>query len=303
MRPSGLVLFEKGVLEERINTLRKMASVCEICPRNCRVDRLGDQRGFCRTGRFAKVASYNVHRGEEPPISGHSGSGTVFFSNCSLKCVFCQNYPISQLGVGQEVNNRELSDMFLELQHRGCHNLNLVTPTHVVLNILEALRIAYGKGFCLPIVWNTSGYEKVETLKLLDGVVDIYMPDIKYRDRELAKKYSFASDYPDYNGAALVEMYHQVGPLEFGANGVAIRGLLVRHLVLPGHIDDTKRCLEYLANYVSREVAVSLMGQYFPAFHAVEDDNIGRRLSRAEYREAISIMEEVGLISGWYQDF
>jgi putative pyruvate formate lyase activating enzyme len=242
------------------------------------------------------------HHGEEPPLSGGNGSGTIFFANCNLRCVYCQNYPISQMGHGAERTAGELACQMFWLQEQGCHNLNLVTPTHFMPQILQALSIAKERGFDLPIVWNTSGYESVETLRLLDGVVDIYLPDMRYSDNRAALQYSVASHYVEVNRAAIKEMYRQVGNLVLDGNGTAKRGLIVRHLVLPGGISGTESVMKFLAEEISKDVHVSLMAQYFPAYKATESREIGRRITAKEYEEARRIMEKYGLENGWVQE-
>jgi putative pyruvate formate lyase activating enzyme len=258
-----------------IKQARTLLSPCRVCPRECGVDRLGGEEGFCETGALAEVSSYNEHRGEEPPISGSRGSGTIFFAHCNLRCVFCQNYPISHLGHGSPVSTEELAEMMLSLQRRGCHNLNLVTPTHVTPQILEALKLAIAGGLKIPLVWNSGGYDSVETLRLLDGIVDIYLPDMKYDDDANAAKYSDVPNgrgdrpvaptrgYREVNHAAIREMHRQVGDLICDEDDIAVRGLIVRHLVLPGGLAGSEGVLRFLAEEVSLNTAISLMAQFF----------------------------------------
>ncbi len=248
------------------------------------------------------VSSYNLHHGEEPPISGSRGSGTIFFTNCILRCVYCQNYPISQLGVGKVYTHRDLADMMLYLQRKGAHNINFVTPTHFVPSILKALVIAVERGFRLPLVYNTSGYERAETLKILDGIVDIYLPDIKYSSDLMAKKYSKAKDYVRYNREALKEMFRQVGPLRLNREGVAVRGLLIRHLVLPNDIAGSEESLRFIARELSPEVPISLMSQYFPAYRAKDIRELSRPILPEEYERVLELMERFGLRRGWIQE-
>ncbi|MFW6303236.1 MAG: radical SAM protein [Candidatus Sumerlaeota bacterium] len=293
-------LYEDGALEERGRHLSENAKDCRLCPRQCRVDRSAGQLGYCGAPWRASVASANVHHGEEPPISGSKGSGTVFFAHCTMRCVFCQNYPISQLGHGKVVDNEQLARRFLELQKRGVHNLNLVTPTHYVHAFVSALAIAVERGFRLPVVYNTSGYEALETLRLLDGIVDIYMPDIKYSDPRLAREYSDAPDFIERNLGALAEMYHQVGNLQINEEGLAVSGILVRHLVLPGAEEDSFRCLGLLQKTVAPDCYLSLMSQYFPANKAADMAPLNRRIDPEMYDRLVDWVEESEL-RGWIQ--
>ena len=303
MYPSYLELHRSGELKRRIERAYAMLSQCRLCPRECGVDRLRGERGFCRAGAEPIVASWNVHPWEEPPISGTRGSGTIFFSGCTGRCLFCQNYPISQLGVGNTVSVQQLAEMMLELQDRGCHNINLVTPTHFVPQILAALELAIEGGLRLPLVYNTSGYERVETLKLLDGVVDIYLPDAKYTDDETARRLSGFVRYVEANRAALREMFRQVGDeLVLDGEGIARRGLIVRHLVLPEGLAGTPEVLRWIAENLSPRVHVSLMDQYFPAHKAVGHPVLGRKITAEEYAEALRAFEEAGLTNGWMQE-
>lgn len=246
------------------------------------------------------VSSYNAHFGEEPPLVGRGGSGAIFFTNCTMRCVFCQNYPISQQGVGQEYTIDQLANMYLLLQKRGCENINFVTPTHLLPQILMALEIAVPRGFKLPLVYNTSGYECVEIVQLLDGIFDIYLPDIKYADDEMALKYSGVNDYVENNRASLKEMYRQVGELECDERGAARRGLIVRHLVLPEGISGSEESLRWMAEHLSPNIHVALMSQYFPAYEAPEIPEIARRVKGSEYRPLASLHEELGF-DGWIQ--
>ncbi len=302
-RPSYLALYEQGILEQRVAEAWRRLRACDLCPRRCGVDRTSGQVGYCRSDDHARVASHNVHRGEEPPISGSRGSGTIFFSNCTARCLFCQNFPISQNGVGVRVTPTQLAGMMLELQRLGCHNINLVTPTHYVPQILHAVLLAAAKGLTIPLVYNTSGYDRVETLRLLDGVVDIYLPDAKYADDEMARRLSDYRGYVDANRAALVEMRRQVGDgLELDDAGIARRGMLVRHLVLPEDLSQTGQVLEWLAEHLSKNVWISLMLQYFPAHRAVGHPVLGRGLLRSEYAAARQTLADLGLEEGWCQE-
>jgi putative pyruvate formate lyase activating enzyme len=299
--PSYLNLLEGGSLKARAREATDILRNCSLCPRRCGVDRTRGETGKCRATRTVMVSSYNDHHGEEPPISGARGSGTIFFTNCDLKCVYCQNYPISQLGHGNEVSESELARMMLSLQERGCHNVNFVTPTHYMPQILSGLAAAAEHGLRLPVVYNTSGYELVEVLKLLDGIVDIYMPDMRYASDAMGLEYSDAPDYATYNREAIKEMHRQVGDLETDDNGVAVRGLVIRLLVLPGSISGTGDTLEFIAREISRESFISLMAQYFPAHRASLHPPLDRRITRDEYARALRKMRELGLTRGWAQ--
>ena len=273
-------------LRERAERMLERLSRCDVCPRLCLVDRKKGEPGVCRTGRLAEVASYGPHFGEEAPLVGSSGSGTVFFSGCNLRCSFCQNFEISHLGAGEKMPPAKLAGVFLSVQRMGCHNLNLVTPTHVTPQILEALSMAVARGMSLPIVYNCSGYESVETLRELEGVVDIYMPDIKFLSRESAQRYCDAPDYPEVVRGAVREMARQVGPLSLDRQGVARRGLLVRHLVMPDGASTTREVIDFLAEEIGEDTYLNLMDQYRPCGRALEFSEIGRRTSSAEWVEA-----------------
>jgi len=290
-------------LTERIEAAYKLLEACRVCPRECGVNRLQDDKlGFCRSGLNPVIASVSPHHGEEPPISGTRGSGTIFFTNCNLRCEYCQNYPISQLGHGTERTPGELACQMLWLQEQNCHNVNLVTPTHFAPQILKAVGIARERGFLLPIVYNTSGYDSVETLRLLDGVVDIYMPDMRYSDDAVALRYSVAPQYVEINRAAVREMFRQVGNLVMDEEGIARRGLLVRHLVLPNGLAGTESVMRFLAGEISPDVYLSLMSQYFPAYRAGELKQVSRRITEQEYDEAYEIKMRYGLKNGWVQE-
>ena len=297
-------MISDTVLHERIEAAYKLLESCRVCPRECGVNRLkNDKIGFCRSGLNPAVSSASPHHGEEPPLSGTKGSGTIFFANCNLRCVYCQNYPISQMGKGNERTTAELACQMLWLQEQGCHNLNLVTPTHFMPQILKAFGIAKERGFDLPIVYNTSGYDSVEALRLLDGIVDIYLPDMRYSDGKVALRYSIAPHYPEINRAAIREMHRQVGNLALDENGIAKRGLIVRHLVLPNRNSGTEELMKFLAGEISKDVYVSLMSQYFPAYKAHENKDLSRRITAEEYEEACQIMLKYGLENGWVQEF
>ena len=295
LEPRYLELFASGELSRRVERAVSMLRSCRVCPRNCDVDRLADERAVCLTGRYARVASHFPHFGEEDCLRGSRGSGTIFFAFCNLKCVFCQNWDISQRRAGKEVRAAELAAMMLELQLLGCHNINFVTPEHVVPQVIEALPIAIEGGLRLPIVYNTSGYDSLESLRLLDGLVDVYMPDFKYGSAEVARRYSKADDYVDAVKAGLKEMQRQVGDLVFDERGLARRGLLVRHLVMPGGVAGTRDVMRFLAREISPNVYVNLMDQYYPAFKTDRYREIDRRISDNELREAIQAARDAGI--------
>lgn len=300
-QPSYLRLFESGELLRRVATSYAALKECHLCPRNCGVNRLRGKKGVCRVGKIAGVASANLHFGEEPPITGTKGSGTIFFTGCCLRCHFCQNYPISQMGHGLASPPRRLAAHMCELQRRGAHNINLVTGSHVVPQFLASLQIAAKDGLSIPIVYNCSGYEGLEALKLLDGVIDIYMPDIKYATREAAERCSDAPDYWDQVRPAIREMFRQVGPLEMDQNGIGTRGLLIRHMVLPGGLSSSDKVFEFIATELSTKIPVNLMSQYFPADRAVGDKILGRQITREEFAEAEAALHKWGLTEGWIQ--
>ncbi len=295
--PAYLALHRTGELKRRVEQALDELRSCRVCPRDCKVNRLEDEIGVCRTGRYAVVSSYFPHHGEEDCLRGWRGSGTIFFSWCNLRCVFCQNWEISQRGEGRETPPERLAAMMLELQAMGCHNINWVTPEHVVPQVLEALLIAVEAGLRLPIVYNTSAYDSLQSLRLLDGIVDIYMPDFKFWTPELARRYLKAKNYPEAARAAIKEMHRQVGPLKFDEHGLAKRGVLVRHLVMPGMLDETRAILRWLAEEVSPDTYVNVMAQYYPSWKVGPDayPEINRRLHPDEYAEAIRIAHEVGL--------
>ena len=302
MSPSYLDLWATGELRERAQRAGQILKACQLCPRRCGVNRTRGERGFCRSGLFPIVSSYNVHHGEEPPISGARGSGTIFLTHCNLHCVFCQNYPISQLGVGREKSVEALGQMMLDLQERGCHNINWVTPTHFVPQILDALFFAVERGFRLPLVYNTNGYDSPETLELLEGIVDIYLPDMKYADEETARVCSQAPNYPAVNASAIQEMYRQVGRGKYAGDGTMERGLIIRHLLLPNGLAGTESMARFVAETLSGQCPVSLMTQYFPAYRAKGFPKLRRRLSRQEFDEALEILDRYRLSGGWMQE-
>ncbi len=290
-----LDLYHSGKLAERIEAARDLLQNCQVCPRQCHINRLADKKGKCNTGRLAVVSSYGPHFGEEAPLVGKHGSGTIFFTNCNLKCLFCQNYTISQLGDGTEVTKEELVRMMLSLQARGCHNINFVSPTHVVPQILEALEVAINLGLKLPLVYNSGGYDSMETLEILDGIVDIYMPDMKYSDEKIAEELSGIKNYTSINRAALKEMHRQVGDLQMDEDGIAVRGLLIRHLVLPHGLAGTKETMKFIAEELSQNSYVNVMAQYHPCHKAFQIPQLARPLSKQEFLEAVELAQQVGL--------
>ncbi len=276
----------KRITKELIDEFYKMLNPCRLCPRECMVNRLAGETGNCKAGLKPKVSSYHQHFGEEYCLVGKCGSGTIFFAHCNLHCVYCQNYDISQLGIGREVSVERLEMMMIELQELGCHNINLVTPTPWVPQIVDALSLAQQKGLKIPIVYNCGGYESIKTLQMLEGIIDIYMPDIKYADNKKGEKYSKVPDYWDIVRESLKEMHRQVGDLVI-ENGIAKRGLLIRHLVLPNGLADSKKCLEFIANEVSKTSFVNIMDQYYPTFRAGDYPELNRRITPKEYIEVI----------------
>ncbi len=287
--------FRRGTLRERTAAAHEALAHCTLCPRNCGVNRLEGELGFCRTGVRAIVSSFGPHFGEEEPLVGRGGSGTIFFASCNLRCVFCQNFEISHEMEGREVEPQSLAAIMLHLQDAGCHNINFVTPSHVVPQILAALELAAEKGLRLPLVYNTGGYDALETLRLLDGIVDIYMPDLKCMDREVARTYLTAEDYPDTARAAIREMHRQVGDLVLDTQGIALRGLLVRHLVMPNGLAGTEAAMRFLADEISRNTYVNVMAQYRPCGLADRYAPLARPISGAEYRAAVESALAAGL--------
>ncbi len=293
--PSYLKLYREGKLRDRIDRAVEMMRDCSLCPRECHVDRLSGELGFCRTGAKARVASLHAHFGEESPLVGTGGSGTIFFRSCNLLCYFCQNYDISHDAEGGEVEPKDLADMMLSLQKRGCHNINFVTPSHVVPQILQGLFIAIERGLKVPLVYNTGGYDKVETLKILEDVFDIYMPDFKFWETRWSEKFCKAPDYRKIAAAAIKEMHRQVDDLLIDESGITEKGLLVRHLVMPNGASNTKEVMMFLADKISEDTYVNVMDQYHPCGKATLDPAINRRLTRKEYAEAVRLTREAGL--------
>jgi putative pyruvate formate lyase activating enzyme len=295
LEPAYLRLLRNGELARRVAEALSRLEACDVCARACGVNRRRGELGACHTGESASVSSYGAHHGEEKPLRGWHGSGTIFFSRCNLHCRYCQNHDISQTDDGEEVEPEALASMMLRLQAAGCHNINLVSPSHVAPQILVAVLVAAQAGLRLPIVYNTGGYDSLATLKLLDGVVDIYMPDMKYADVRTAEQYSQVPNYPEVNRAAVREMHRQVGDLQIDANGLATRGLLVRHLVLPGGLAGTAEIVRFLADEISRATYLNVMDQYRPVYCAEDYPELNRRISREEFQAAVRLAQEAGL--------
>lgn len=293
--PGYLALLKSGVLEKRVKEAVDAMAHCKLCPRRCDVDRLHGDRGYCRSGARAVVASYSPHFGEEDVLVGIGGSGTIFLTYCNLRCIFCQNCDISQKGEGREVSPEELARMMLKLQDMGCHNLNFVSPSHFIAPILQGVLAAAREGLRIPLVYNSGGYDLVEALQLLDGVFDIYMPDLKFADPQVSRRLADAGDYFSVAKEAVREMHRQVGDLKTANRGIAYRGLLVRHLVLPEDLAGTREIMEFLAREISVDTVVNIMGQYYPAHQAAREPALGRRVSRKELLRAVEIAQEAGL--------
>ncbi|MCP3891626.1 MAG: radical SAM protein [Desulfobulbaceae bacterium] len=296
MTASSVDLHNKGILQQREQQAHRMLSWCVLCPRRCKVDRLAGETGECKTGRLARIASFGPHFGEEGPLVGSHGSGAIFLSSCSLRCCFCQNHDISQQeGVGEEVDAQGFASIMLELQGQGCHNINLVTPSHVVPQIISALVLAVEGGLNIPVIYNSSGYDSLQSLELLHGVVDIYMPDFKFWAPESAFRYAEAKDYPERARSALLSMHNQVGELLLDGNGVAVSGLLIRHLMMPGLASETEQILTFIANSLSKNSYVNIMDQYHPFGTCHHFPEIDRSLSPAEYKIGLEFAKQVGL--------
>jgi putative pyruvate formate lyase activating enzyme len=299
--PAYLALYESGELQHRVKQGLELLEKCALCPRVCRVNRLFGKFGVCKTGRYAVVSNFFAHRGEEDCLRGWRGSGTIFFCWCNLRCVFCQNYDISWEGAGRRVPPEALAAMMIRLQEQGCHNINLVTPEHVVPQILEALPLAIQKGLRLPLVYNTGAYDSLDSLRLLNGVVDVYMPDFKFWDAELARRYLKAPDYPEVARRTVKAMHEQVGTLRLDEKGLAIRGILLRHLVMPGGIAGTQQIMRWVALELSPGTFVNLMGQYYPGGKVSNKEyaEINRCLNRQEFQAAIESTRAAGLTNVW----
>jgi putative pyruvate formate lyase activating enzyme len=300
--PGYLNAYKSGELKKIADRLFLSLQSCQICPRRCQVNRLDKKKGFCKTASFPKIFSFMAHYGEEPPISGTGGSGTIFFSHCNMGCVYCQNYEFSQLGKGRDYDFNELAQIMLKLQSQGCHNINLVTPTHVLPQILKSLELAIPMGLKIPLVYNTSGYELAEVIKFLAGIVDIYLADSRYGNNLVSKKLSKADAYVKYNQEALKEMHRQVGVAEFSDDGLIRRGLIIRHLVLPNRSCQTEKIMKFIASELSEDTYISLMSQYLPYHLASAYPKINRRLKNEEYQEAREILERYHLFNGWIQE-
>ena len=293
--PPSYLRCSSEEIDRKVRVLDRCLEACSLCPRNCRVNRNKGEKGFCRTGDVAVVSSYGAHFGEERPLVGKGGSGTIFFSNCTMACVFCQNYGISHLGEGLEISIERLASIMIDLQAQGCHNINLVTPTHQTPMILRSLKIAIEGGLRIPIVYNCGGYESVETLEILGGIIDIYMPDFKYADPVMAEKYSDAHGYPDVAKAAMEEMYRQVGDLVTDQDGVAEQGLLVRHLVMPGNVAGTENVVKFIAKEISMNTWINIMNQYHPCYRAFDYSRLAKKVTGTEYRNALKLAVNAGL--------
>ena len=275
---------------------------CKICPHNCNVNRLNGKIGRCKCADKIKIALASVHNYEEPCISGINGSGTIFFSNCNMNCIYCQNYEISQLGKGKEISIKELTDIFINQQEKGVNNINLVTPTMYAFQIIEAIKLAKKNGLIIPIIYNTNGYEKIETLKALQGYIDVYLPDLKYYSNKLSIKYSKVNNYFSVATEAIKEMYRQVGTPKFNEDGIMQRGIIIRHLVLPNHIQNSKNILKWIKENMPQDVYVSIMAQYFPTYKAKEDELLNRKLTKKEYKEIEKFLYTLDLKNGYIQE-
>ena len=280
----------------------KQLDKCEICPRKCEVNRNNNQIGWCKSTDRVKIGLYSTHDFEEPCISGDKGSGTVFFSNCTMNCIFCQNYEISQLGKGKEISIEELSNIFIMQQEKGVHNINLVTPTSYVYQIIEAIKIAKAKGLNIPIVYNTNGYENIETIKALNGYVDVYLPDLKYSEDEIATEYSGTKNYFEIATSAIKEMIKQVGNIKLNEDGIIQKGVIIRHLVLPNHIENSKKVLLWIKQNLPNDIYVSIMAQYFPTYKAKENQELNRKLTKKEWEQIEKYVEEIDIENGFIQE-
>ena len=303
--PSYIQLLETGEFEKRINSAKELLAKCSVCPRNCGVNRSVGGIGFCHSSAIPIVSSYTAHFGEEPVLSGTNGAGNIFFGNCNLSCVFCQNYEISQnwkIEKQNTVSIERLAEIMIDLQNRGCHSIGLVSPTHFSAQILEAIFLAAKNGLHLPIIYNSNGYDSVETLKLFEGVIDIYLPDFKYGNDEYAKRFSNAENYFETAKNALTEMYRQVGDKLIYENDVAVRGIIIRHLVLPNDLAESEKVFEYIAKELSPDVHISLMSQYFPTNKTNQHILLNRKIRNSEYEKVISLLEKYKLTNGWIQE-
>ena len=297
--PPYIELSENNRLNERIRSLNEILSECRLCPRHCGVNRTEGELGYCKAGSELMISSVFPHFGEEAPLVGYRGSGTIFLTHCNLRCLFCQNYDISHLGRGEKASLSQLASYMIRLQDMGCHNINFVTPTHYVPQIVASLPEAIELGLRLPLVYNCSGYESLTVTKLLDGIIDIYMPDAKYAGEEPAKKFSNAPDYPDVLKEVLKEMHRQVGDLQMDENGIAQRGLLIRHLVMPGNLGGTEDLMQFIAEEISQDSYVNVMQQYRPEYRSRDYPELSRRITYGEYLEAVKVARRFGLHRGF----
>ena len=293
--PAYLRTYERGLLKEKVEKAYSLLTSCTLCPRKCGVDRISGETGTCKTAKLAWVSSYNSHFGEEGPLVGTHGSGTIFFTHCNLLCLFCQNFDISHQGEGQQITDNELAGIMLDLQNQGCHNINFVTPSHVVPQILSAVEIAVKHGLSVPLVFNTGGYDRITTLKLIDGVFDIFMPDIKFWYSEVAETTCQAGDYPEVARKAINEMHRQVGDLQVDDAGIARRGLIIRHLVLPNGLAGTREIMRFIAQHISPDSYVNLMSQYRPCGRVAEVKGLNRHLLPEEYQLAVKAAQQEGI--------
>ena len=297
--PGYIELYKTGELKIRIESLNDILKECKLCPRECGVNRIEGEIGVCKGGVELMVSSVSTHFGEEPPLVGFHGSGTIFLTHCNLRCVFCQNYDISHIGRGHITTSSEMANYMLRLQKMGCHNINFVTPTHYLPQIVASLPEAIDSGLKVPLVFNCGGYESLEVIRLLQGIIDIYMPDVKYADGRVAKKYSMSPDYPDVIKKVLLEMYRQVGNLKTNQDGIVERGLLIRHLIIPENLAGTEALMEFIATDISKDSYVNIMAQYRPMYRADEFPELNRKITVQEYQEAIAIAIRAGLHRGF----
>ena len=305
LEPSYLALYHSGELERRVKTLEARLAACDICPRECGANRLEGKLKFCHSAYLPIVSSVCAHHGEEPALSGNRGSGTIFFGNCNMRCVYCQNYQISQDHRTQRANEMDfqtLAQTMLNLQNQGCHNINFVSPSHFVPQLVRAVFEAVPMGLRLPLVYNTGGYDSLKTVKELDGIIDIYIPDLRYASDKWSKQFSKAPDYVSHARAAIREMYRQVGNLVVNESGIAQRGLIVRHLILPNSLAGSRESLTWLAHEISPDVTVSIMAQYYPTHHAPKILSLARKITQAEYNEVVDLVNSLGLENGWLQE-
>ncbi|MGA1790042.1 MAG: radical SAM protein [bacterium] len=294
-QPGYISLYQNGELQKRRDSAYRILKSCSLCPRRCKVNRLKGEKGFCRSGSEPVISSFGPHFGEESPLVGSHGSGTIFITHCNLGCVFCQNYDISHMGEGREISCKDLAKIMLFLQKQGCHNINFVSPTHVVPQILNTLILTVKEGLSIPLVYNTGGYDCTGTIELLEGVFDIYMPDFKFSGNVQGKSYAQAPDYFESASAAILEMHRQVGDLKINSQGIAYKGILIRHLVMPDHIAGTDRIMKFISSKLSKDTYINIMDQYRPCGEADRYSELNRRITAQEYQEAIEIAHSYGL--------